>query len=85
MDQRRVELYLRHIHEGGAKIAEFSNAHSEIRPEFIEDITAQQEAKLRIYGSELDKIQQIEREELAIELSHRSRLSYRRKLQRLRS
>ena len=67
MDQRRVELYLRHIHEGGAKIAEFLNAHSEIRPEFIEDMTAQQEAELRIYGSELDKIQQIEREELAIE------------------
>lgn len=67
MDQRRVELYLRHVHEGGARIAEFLNAHPDIRPEFIEDMSTQQEAELRKYSSDLDKIQQIEREELTIE------------------
>jgi hypothetical protein len=67
MDPRRVELYLRHIHEGSAKIAEFLNAHSDIKPEFIEDMSAQQEAELKEYSADLDKTQQIEREELSIE------------------
>jgi hypothetical protein len=64
MDARRVELYLRHIHEGGAKIAEFLKAHPDIDPDFVEDMTDKEEAELREYSSDLAITQQIERDEL---------------------
>jgi hypothetical protein len=64
MDARRVELYLRHIHEGGAKIAEFLKAHPDIDPDFIEDMTDKEETELQQYSSDLAITQQIERDEL---------------------
>jgi hypothetical protein len=73
MDPRRVELYLRHIHEGGAKIAEFLKAHPDIDPDFIEDMTDKEEAELQQYSSDLAITQQIERDELT--LSNKSHLA----------
>jgi hypothetical protein len=64
MSPRRVELYLRHIREGGAKIAEFLIAHSDINPDFIEDMTDAQEAELKQFTSDLAITQQIERNHL---------------------
>lgn len=64
MDARRVELYVRHIHEGGAKIAEFLNSHPDVYPEFIEDMTDRQEAELEKYISDLAITQQMERRAL---------------------
>lgn len=67
MDPRKVELYLRHIHEGGAKIAEFLSAHPEIQPDFIEEMTGIQEAELQLFIFELAATQRIERDELNAE------------------
>jgi hypothetical protein len=61
MDPRIVELYVRHIHEGGAKIAEFLNAHCDVDPNFIDDMTHIQEAELKAFISDLAITQQIER------------------------
>jgi hypothetical protein len=66
MDARKVDLYLRQIREGGAKIAEFLIVHPDIDPEFIDDITDNQEAELKEYISDLTITQQIERNELDI-------------------
>jgi hypothetical protein len=55
------------MHEGGAKIAEFLRAHSDINPHFIEDMTSEQEAELKHYISDLATTQEIERDELDIE------------------
>ncbi len=63
MDPRKVELYLRHIHEGGAKIAEFLRAHPGIRPEFIDEMTGIQEAELQLFLFDLAATQRIERDE----------------------
>ncbi|MFZ0902805.1 MAG: hypothetical protein WAN71_02765 [Mycobacterium sp.] len=68
MDPRKAELYLRHIHEGGAKIAEFLIAHPDINPDRIDDMTQKQEFELKQYCSDLAITHQIERDELDIEL-----------------
>ena len=39
MDARKIELYLRHIREGGALFAQFLNSHPQIDPNFADDIT----------------------------------------------
>ncbi|ORV49690.1 hypothetical protein AWC05_00780 [Mycobacterium florentinum] len=67
MDPRRAELYLRHIREGGAKIADFLTARPDIDPDFIEDLPARHEAELERHISDLKITQQIERDVLAIE------------------
>lgn len=64
MSTQSIDLYLRHIREGGAKIAEFLTTHSHIDPNFIEDMTDQQEAELRRHISDLTITQEIERHEL---------------------
>ncbi len=66
MDARQVDLYSRQIREGGAKIAEFLIAHPEIDPEFIEDMSENQQAELTEYLSDFAITQQIERNELDI-------------------
>jgi hypothetical protein len=67
MHSSKTQLYLRHMHEGGAKIAEFLIAHPDINPHFIEDMTSEQEAELKHYISDLAITQQIERDNLDIE------------------
>jgi hypothetical protein len=67
MDPRIAEVYVRHIHEGGTKIAEFLNAHPDVDPNFIDDITAIQEAQLIVFMADLAITQRIERHELAVE------------------
>lgn len=67
MGPRKVELYVRHIHEGGAKIAEFLNSHGDIDPNFIDDMTHIQEAQLKVFISDLAITQQIERHALDAE------------------
>jgi hypothetical protein len=69
MHPRKVELYLRHVHEGGAKIAEFLIAHPDIDPDDIDDMTQKQEFDLKQHCSDLAITHQIERYELDIELS----------------
>jgi hypothetical protein len=69
MSMPSIELYLRHIREGGAKIAEFLVAHPEIDPHFIEDMTKQQQAELRRHISDLTTTHEIERHELNL-LAH---------------
>jgi hypothetical protein len=69
MHPRKVELYLRHIHEGGAKLAEFLIAHPDIDPQGIDDMTQKQEFDLKQYCSDLAITHQIEHGELNIELS----------------
>lgn len=64
MDARKVDLYVRQIREGGAKIAEFLAVHPDINPDFIEEITGDQETELEQYISDLAVTQQIERAEL---------------------
>jgi hypothetical protein len=64
MSTQRIELYLRHIREGGAKIAEFLTTHPHIDPNFIDDMTGQQEAELRQHISDLIITQKIEWREL---------------------
>lgn len=66
MSMPSIDLYLRHIREGGAKIVEFLVAHPDVDPHFIEDMTAQQEAALRRHISDLTVTQEIERQELNI-------------------
>lgn len=64
MSTQSIELYLRHIREGGVKIAEFLTMHSHIDPHFIGDMTDRQEAELRQHMSDLIITQEIERHEL---------------------
>ena len=69
MDPRQVRLYVRQIHEGGAKIAEFLRQHPDINPYDIDNLTEQQEADLTEYCSDLTITQVIERDELDLRLS----------------
>ena len=69
MHPRKVELYLRHIQEGGAKIAEFLIAHPDIDPQGIDNMTQKQELDLKQYCHDLAITHQIEHGELDIELS----------------
>ena len=69
MDPRRVRLYIRQIHEGGAKIAEFLRQHPDINPYDTDNLTEQQEADLTEYCSDLTITQAIERDELDLRLS----------------
>jgi hypothetical protein len=64
MNRQKIDVYLRHVHEGGAKVAAFLNAHPEIDPDLIEDMTETQEAELKRFTSDLRVTQQIERGEL---------------------
>lgn len=64
VDPKTAELYLRHMREGGAKIAQFLIEHPGIDPCFIDDMTEAQEAELKKYTSDLDATQQIELAEL---------------------
>lgn len=61
---------MRHVHEGGAKVAEFLSAHSEIDPHFIEEMTGAQEFALKRFSSDLTITQRIERNELDAERSY---------------
>jgi hypothetical protein len=69
MDSRQVRLYVRHIHEGGAKIAEFLDKHPDIDPHDIDNLTQQQEVDLTQYCSDLAITHTIERDELNLRLS----------------
>jgi len=69
MDSRQVSLYIRQIHEGGAKIAEFLRQHPDISPHDIDSLTEQQEADLTQYCSDLAITHTIERDELDLRLS----------------
>lgn len=69
MDAREVHLYIRQIHEGGAKIAEFLHQHPDIDPHDIDNLTDQQEADLARYCSDLAITHAIERDELDLRLS----------------
>ena len=69
MDPRIVGLCLRHIQEGGAMFTEFLNAHPQIDPNFVDDITDEQLAEWKIHSSILTITQQIERDELNIEIN----------------
>jgi hypothetical protein len=64
MNPQNIELYVRHIHEGGAMIARFLTAHPSINPDLIEDLTGKQEAQLQRYMCDLTVTQQIERDAL---------------------
>lgn len=64
MDPKRAALYLRHMHEGGAKIAQFLIEHPGIDACFIDEMTDAQEAELKRYTSDLGVTQQIELAEL---------------------
>ncbi|MCV7377320.1 hypothetical protein BST11_13940 [Mycobacterium alsense] len=64
VDPQRAALYLRHMREGGAKIAQFLVEHPGIDPCFIEEMTEAQEAELNEYTSDLTVTQQIELAEL---------------------
>jgi hypothetical protein len=79
MHPRKVELYLRHVHEGGAKIAEFLIAHPDIDPDDIDDMTQKQEFDLKQHCSDLAITHQIERYELDIELSENPESNPRRR------
>jgi hypothetical protein len=79
MHPRKVELYLRHVHEGGAKIAEFLIAHPDIDPHDIDDMTQKQEFDLKQHCSDLAITHQIERYELDIELSENPESNPRRR------
>jgi hypothetical protein len=73
MDSRKVHLYIRQIHEGGAKIAEFLHQHPDINPHDIDNLTEQQEADLTQYCSDLAITHTIERDELDLRLSDPNR------------
>jgi hypothetical protein len=73
MDSRQVSLYIRQIHEGGAKIAEFLHQHPDIDPHDIDNLTEQQEADLTEYCSDLAITHAIERDELDLRLSEPNR------------
>jgi hypothetical protein len=69
MDSRKIRLYVRHIHEGGAKVAEFLDARPDINPHDIDDLTQQEEADLTQYCSDLAITHMMERDELNLRLS----------------
>jgi hypothetical protein len=72
MNPRKVDLYIRQIHEGGAKVAEFLRSHPQVNPNGIDDMTQEQELELMQYCSDLTITHQIERGELDIELHESS-------------
>jgi hypothetical protein len=67
MNPRKVELYIRQIHEGGAKVAEFLRSHPQVDPDGIDNMTQEQERELIQYCSDLTITHQIERYELDIQ------------------
>ena len=69
MDARKVGLYVRQIHEGGAKIGEFLRQHPNINPHDVDNLTEQQEADLAQYCADLTITHTIERDELDLRLS----------------
>lgn len=64
VDLERAALYLRHMHEGGAKIAQFLIEHPDVDPCFIDEMTEGREADLKKYTFDLTVTQQIELAEL---------------------
>lgn len=69
MDAREVHLYIRQIHEGGARVAEFLHQHPDISPHDIDNLTEQQEADLTQYCADLAVTHMLERVELDLRLS----------------
>ncbi|USN96112.1 MAG: hypothetical protein H6797_03475 [Candidatus Nomurabacteria bacterium] len=65
---RFTDLNLRHIQESGRALAKFLIVHPEIDPNFVDDMTDEQEADWQQFSSDLAITQDIERCELDIEL-----------------
>lgn len=69
IDNRRIDLTRQHYREASAMFARFLKSRPDIDPNFIDDMTPEQESDWHQYSSDLVITQGIERYELDIEIA----------------